>query len=118
MEEESTEKMKFPRVNARFVISYRIVEQDKIIDLTQIKNLSLGGMLFTTMENFTAGTQLAVEMRVPVDTDPVKIIGKVIDSCKVARGTIYNTRIEFLSIDDKHADKIKETIKRCLSKKG
>ena len=118
MDEKNTEKRKFPRVDARFVISYRIIEEDKITDLTQTKNLSLGGMLFTTMENFPTGTQLAVEMRVPVDRDPVKIIGKVIDSCKVTKGTIYNTRIEFLSVDDKHADKIKETIKRCFSKKG
>ena len=118
MDEKNIEKRKYPRVDARFVVSYRIVEEDEIKDLTQTKNLSLGGMLFTTMENFPAGTQLEVEMRVPVDRDPVNIIGRVIDSCRVAKGTIYNTRIAFLSVDDKHADKIKETIKRCLGKKG
>ena len=116
---EGAEKRKYPRVDARFIVSYRIIEHDKIIDITQTKNLSLGGILFTTTQYFTPGTQLAVDMRVPVDPNPVEIVGKVVDSCKVAKGgSIYNTRIEFLTIDEQHANKIKETINRCLSKKG
>ena len=118
MEGKDKEKRKYPRVDARFVVSYRIVEDDNIMDLSQIKNLSLGGMLFTTMDHFDPGTQLSIEMRVPVDPHPVEIVGRVVDSCKVSKESIYNTRIEFLTVDEHHINKIKETIKLCLSKKG
>ena len=66
-EYEGPEKRRFPRANGRFIVSYRVIPNNSNADITQTKNLSLGGMLLTTNCQFTEGTNLALEIRLPFD---------------------------------------------------
>ncbi|MBN1912940.1 MAG: PilZ domain-containing protein [Candidatus Omnitrophica bacterium] len=100
------ERRRAPRITARFVLSYRVLDDFEHADMTQLKNLSLGGMLLTTNREFNKGTFLAIEARLPFDPYPIKIIGRVLDSKEVTKDLIFDTRIEFLKIDDKHRKNI------------
>ena len=110
------ERRKLPRIVGRFIVSYGILEVSDNIDISQTKNLSLGGMFLTTNKQFCAGTNLALEIRLPFDPDPIMLIGKVIESREVTKGLIYDTRLECLSIDEKHRGALLETVMYYLKR--
>ncbi len=110
------EKRKNPRATGRFIVSYRILENYKNTDITQTKNLSLGGMLLTTNCQFQLGTTLALEIRLPFDANPINVIGKVLESKEITKDIIYDTRLAFLAIDEKHHKIINETVGYYLKK--
>lgn len=114
------EKRKTTRVGGRFIVSYRVLEKgecrDNCIDITQTKNISLGGMLLTTNKSFEPGTQLALEVRLPFDPHPMMLVGKVVASCEITQNLIYDTRIMFLSVDQRHKCIIEETVKHYVKK--
>ncbi len=110
------ERRRHPRINARFIVSYRILEEVNNVDITQTKNLSLGGMLLTTNKKFTIGTNLALEIRLPFDPNPIMIIAKVMDSREISKDLIYDTRLLFLAVDERHRNVIKETVDYYIKK--
>lgn len=111
------ERRKLPRVSTKFMVSYRILEEAEKVDLTQTKNISVGGMLLTTNKFFSPGTKLVLEIRLPIDPIPIMLIGKVIESGEVTRNLIYDTRIEFLAVDENHRRLLGQTVE-YFGKKG
>ncbi len=110
------EKRKHPRANGRFIVSYRVIPNNSNADISQTKNLSLGGMLLTTNCQFPVGTNLALEIRLPFDPNPIMIIAKVLESKEITKNIIYDTRLIFMAIDEKHRKVIGETISYYLKK--
>ena len=110
------ERRKHPRVNARFIVSYRILDEIDNVDISQTKNLSLGGMLLTTNKRFSIGTNLALEIRLPFDPNPIMIIAKVLDSREISKDLIYDTRLIFLAVDERHRKVIEETVDYYIKK--
>lgn len=111
------ERRRNPRVRGRFIVSYRIMDEVTSVDITQTKNLSLGGMLLTTNMKFDPGTHLAVEIRLPFEKSPIMLIGKVIDSCEITKDLIYDTQLEFIAIDESHRAIINKTVDFYINKK-
>jgi len=110
------ERRRHPRVSGRFIVSYRILEEVDNADITQTRNVGLGGMLLTTNRQFDSGTNLALEIRLPFDPHPIMIIGKVLESREITRNLIYDTRLTFLAIDERHRKIINETVDYYLKK--
>jgi len=110
------ERRKHPRVAGRFSVSYRVIEKPDEIDISQTKNLSLGGMLLTTNRAFAPGTQLALEMRLPFTRKPIILIGRVLESHEVTKDLIYDTRLEFIAIDEQHQKNLSQTLNFYLKK--
>lgn len=110
------DRRKYQRIVGRFIVSYRIIEEHSCVDVSQTKNISLGGMLLTTNRYFSPNTRLALEIRLPFDLHPIMIVGKVIDSHEIAKDLIYDTRLEFLSIDEKHKKVITQTVSYYVKK--
>jgi hypothetical protein len=113
---DGPEKRKYPRALGRFIVSYRVIPNNSNADLTQTKNLSLGGMLLTTNCKFSEGTNLALEIRLPFDPNPIMIIAKVLESKEITKGIIYDTRLIFLAVDEKHRKVINETVGYYIKK--
>ena len=110
------DRRKNPRISARFIVSYRILEEEDAVDISQTKNVSLGGMLLTTNREFKPGTNLALEIRLPFDPNPIMLIAKVLDSREIIKDLIYDTRLSFLAIDEKHRKVISDTVEYYLKK--
>lgn len=110
------ERRKHPRITGRFIVSYRILDEIDNADISQTKNLSIGGMLLTTNRQFEAGTNLALEIRLPFDPNPIMIIGKVLESREITKNLIYDTRLAFLAVDERHRNIINETVGYYLKK--
>ena len=113
---QGVEKRKYPRIDGRFIVSYRVIPSNSNADITQTKNLSLGGMLLTTNCCFPEGTRLALDIRLPFDPSPIMITAKVLESKEIIKSLIYDTRLIFLTIDEKHSKIINETVNYYLKK--
>ncbi|MCU0651732.1 MAG: PilZ domain-containing protein [Candidatus Omnitrophica bacterium] len=111
------ERRKNARISGRFIVSYRILEESNNVDISQTKNISLGGMLLTTNRNFEPGTNLAIEIRLPFDPNPIMLIGKVLESHEITKDLIYDTRMQFLAVDETHRDAINQTVDYYLKKR-
>ncbi|MBU2102022.1 MAG: PilZ domain-containing protein [Candidatus Omnitrophota bacterium] len=94
-----SERRKFPRFSANFVVSYRVKEVPDGYDLSQTKNVSQGGILLTTNRKFEKGTLLAMSIRFPFVAKRIEVTGEVVDSREVVRDLIYETRINFRDLD-------------------
>jgi hypothetical protein len=117
MKYSGSERRKHLRINnAHFVVSYRIFQESDNIDVSQTKNLSLGGMLLTTNKEFQPGTNLALEIRLPFDPNPIILVGKVLDSRQIIKDLLYDTRLEFLAVDENHRKIITKTVEHYLKK--
>lgn len=117
MKYSGQEKRKHPRIDGRFIVSYRVLEEEDNVDISQTKNLALGGMLLTTNKKFTPGTNLALEIRLPFHPEPITIIGKVKESREITKNLIYDTRLEFTKIvDEGHKKIVHETVAYYLRK--
>ena len=110
------ERRKHPRVAGRFIVSYRIMNDSDNIDISQTKNLCMGGMLLTTNMKFDTGVNLALEIRLPFDPHPIMIIGRVLESREIMKDMIYDTRIEFIAVDERHRKIISETVGYYIKK--
>jgi hypothetical protein len=44
------------------------------------------------------------------------LIGKVVDSREISKDLIYDTRLEFLAVDEKHRKVISQTVNYYLKK--
>ncbi len=110
------EKRKHPRITGRFIVSYRILEEEDNLDISQTRNLSLGGMLLTTNRQLEPGTNIALEIRLPFDPNPMMLIAKVVESHEITKDLIYDTRLDFLAVDEKHRNIISQTIDYYLKK--
>ena len=117
MNYKGPERRKHPRINGRFIVSYRILEEADNVDITQTKNICLGGMLLTTNMRFERGTTLAVEIRLPFEKNPIMLIGKVVDSNEITKDLIYDTQLEFIAIDENHRSIISKTIDFYINKR-
>jgi len=98
------------RIDRNFVVSYRIYGEPNDIDVSQTKNFSEGGMLLTTNRSFDSGTILAIEIRLPLISQPIRLLGKILDSKEIARNLIYETRLVFTYMDDQSRNFIKNTV--------
>ncbi|MFA5356035.1 MAG: PilZ domain-containing protein [Candidatus Omnitrophota bacterium] len=116
MSRSGPERREHPRVNACFSVSYRIIEETEYPSFSQAKNISLGGILLTTNRKLEEGTNIALEIRLPFDPDPIMITGRVLESREISRDLIYDTRINFQSIDEKHKGILKESIDYYIKK--
>lgn len=110
------ERRKHQRINARFMVSYRLLDEVNRVDATQTKNLCLGGMLLTTNKQFQPGTKLILEIRLPFYSNLVTIIAEVQESREITKDLIYDTRLSFLAIDEKHKSTINQTVDHYLKR--
>lgn len=114
-EDRIVERRRHPRVTGRFMVSYRILDENSL-DFTQSKNISQGGMLLTTNRQFAEGVCLAVEIRLPFERTPIMLIGRVVESMEITQDLIYDTRLEFLSVDESHRKVLEKTVAYYLKK--
>ncbi|MBU1887649.1 MAG: PilZ domain-containing protein [Candidatus Omnitrophica bacterium] len=113
------ERRKFVRIDANFMISYSdITTAETKSDLTQTKNISMGGILFTTDRKFQPDTILKVKIRLPGSPDYLHAKVKVIDSRQRIRGVMYDTRVKFVGIKDEDKDAIKRVVEYSTQNKS
>ncbi|MDD5156250.1 MAG: PilZ domain-containing protein [Candidatus Omnitrophica bacterium] len=110
------ERRKHPRISNRFVVCYRLLQEQDKIETSQTKDLCIGGMLLTTHRQFEPGSSLVLEIRLPFHAHTVTLIAKVIESREVTKDLIYDTRLSFCAINEKQRKVIADTVNYYLKK--
>ena len=110
------ERRKHKRIDASFIVSYRIKQEINNSDLSQTKNVSEGGMLLTTNRKFDKGTHLEMIIRFPFLPKRINIEGEVVDSKEVVRNVIYETRIKFFGLEEAIISSLSDFVKKHSQK--
>jgi len=106
------ERRQFPRIDGTFVVSYgEALDDRQKIDITQTRNISEGGLLFTTDRKFQSGIVLKLKLRLPGYPDYITLKVEVVESKEIAgKGFLYDTRVKFISIKDEIKDVIRKIV--------
>jgi len=109
------ERRKFIRIKGSFVISYSDISSVQAkSDISQTKDVSLGGILFTTDRKFEVGTILRIKLKLPESPDYLKVKVKVVGSRERAKNILYETRVRFISIREEDKDSIAKLVEYNL----
>src|SRR3989338_1123238 len=111
------ERRKFVRIDESFVVYYTTVAPDEPkSDVSQTKNISIGGILFITDRKFFQGTVLKLRIKLPDVPDYVNVRVKVVDSKERLKNIIYETRAQFIGISEEDKDSINKMVEYHLKK--
>lgn len=113
---EGPERRRDPRLKGSFIVSYRILNEINNADLSQTKNISAGGMLFTTDRNFEEGTLLSLYVRLPFIEEKIELTGRVLGCREVVKDLIYETRLCFLETPTDVLLRIRDVINKFLER--
>ncbi len=110
------ERRRYVRINASFVLSYIDVTPElSKNDITQTRNISLGGILITTDKQIAVGTVLKLKLKIPAAPTDVEVKVEVVDSKEKVKDLLYETRGRFLALKDEdknYIDKVVEIYSR------
>lgn len=110
MAEDSKEKRKYLRIDATYVVSYCAREESPYYNISQMRNISQGGAVFTADKDFSPGMVLTLIMRFPfLLGKKIEAQARVVDS-KKRKASLYEIRVEFVDLDEEIFRKIGEFI--------
>ena len=100
------ERRRFGRINARVPLQFKDIQRPiEIYNGTLTKDISEGGVRFTSNDFLSIFTRLFVEVSVPSFSRPIKAISKVAWIQKQPRANQYIVGLQFLDMteeDRKH----------------
>jgi hypothetical protein len=93
------ERRKHVRVDRNFILTYFDKRAPTVKnEITQLRNISRGGMCFVATKPFELSTVLTIEMRTPFTTGSVTLEGTVLESRERIKGLIYDIRLQFQNL--------------------
>ena len=105
------ERRRFVRIDGTFVLSYRQAGiEDPKSDITQTRNISVGGLLFMTDKLFPLGAILVLKLRLPDREDHIDIKVKVVGSRQIRKNVLYETRAKFVDIKEEDRDAVRKIV--------
>ena len=105
------ERRKFERLKKKFIVSYHpLDEPNTAFDISQIKDIGLGGMRFVANRAYIPGTPLAIELQTPFIWDRLCLQAKVLESKEIIENLLYDTRVAFSDLDEKAKHYLSKTI--------
>ena len=91
-----TERRKYIRIKKNFIISYHDQEDPSVKhDVSQIKNIGLGGSCFITSYYCAPSTKMGIELKTPYLAGTVHLDGTVLESHEKIPHLLYETRVVF-----------------------
>jgi hypothetical protein len=105
------EKRKAVRINKQLAVQFGTKTGETIHwDMSLIKDISESGICIRTGPGLNTDDICYLRFRMPLHPEEtLEIAGKIVEST-VARLSIYNTRIEFLNLDDNQTRQLREFI--------
>lgn len=99
-EQSPSERRQSHRIKKNFILTYFVkTDPSHKYEITQLKNISLGGMCFITTKPFARGTALGVDLKTPYLADTTHLEGRVLESHEKVKNMIYETRLQFEALN-------------------
>jgi len=89
------ERRKHPRVEKHFIITfYDLDKKDADHCISQLKNISYGGLCFSSSFPLALGTKLQTMIKTPYMGQAVNVVTRVVDSKEKVPNVIYDIRVK------------------------
>ncbi len=95
MSENFQNRRQHVRVYRNFILSYKMKGKDELVDVSQINNLSRGGVSFISTCPFETGIPLTIHIRTPFLAEAIDVEGVVLDYKEKIAEMIYEIRVKF-----------------------
>ncbi len=108
-QKEFEEKRKYIRLGTHHLLKYKELGKGK--ELSFIRNIGGGGVLFYSEKNLPKNDVIELEINFPQYPQPIKANAKVLRTVKLADMGGYEVAAEFISVDEEARDFITKKIK-------
>ncbi len=89
-------RRKHVRIYRNYILSYHLKGKGNVkYEMSQVNNISKGGINFTVTAPFEVGSELVIELKTPFLNDHVVLEGAVLDSREKIQGLLYEVRVQF-----------------------
>lgn len=115
---EGAERRQFARIKKHYII--RFAQKNNLslkYEVSQVENISKGGMSFSSAISFPADTELMIELRTPYMSETVHLVGVVLESKAKIPGILFQNRLKFTNLTTAAQD-ILEKIEKYNLKGG
>ncbi len=110
--DEGFEQRKYFRLDKAIIVSYCLKDDPrKKYDMSQTKNISYGGLLFTAGQYFEKGTSLDMIIKFPFIRERIKMLGEV-TYCSLKKGNIYELGVKFCDLEPRILEEFKKYLVR------
>ena len=89
-----------PRISWAFIVKFRRWAKESSWQSSTIKNISVGGCYFGSMNDFSSGEILEIQVKLPAIKEPLLFKGQVKRCDRQEGGNIYFVAVEFLEMDE------------------
>lgn len=111
------EKRRYPRVETRFPLKYKeLQEPSREYRGTITKNLSEGGVRFRSDRFISLACRLVIELNIPSATRPIRAISKITWIKKLPVGDDYEVGNQFLEISKEDRNFIQNFVDSQINK--
>ncbi len=98
-EKQGIERRQFVRIKKNYIIRFFEKNNPSVkFEVSQIENISKGGLCFTSNVFLTIGSNIAIELRTPYIADTIYLEGHLLNSTEKVRGLIYVNHLKFLNV--------------------
>ncbi|MBF0387290.1 MAG: PilZ domain-containing protein [Candidatus Omnitrophica bacterium] len=99
-EAEGKERRQFIRIEKHFILRFYLKVNPALeFEISQIENISKGGLCFTSTLSFKKDDLVVVELRTPYLTNVVNFEGTIVAIQEKVKGMIYSNHLQFQNID-------------------
>ncbi len=111
------DRRKFPRTSHTYTISFKEHNEPEINwDISNTRNLSLGGALFLSSEPLLTGSLLDIRLKIPAQNAHCKCRA-IVQRCKGPfKGAFYKIAIYFAEIDTNSIEQLRKSVGFFLEK--
>lgn len=98
---DKNNRRKFQRINKQFILTYfHIQDPENQYEITQLKNISEGGMCFVASRPSELNTQIGIKLKTPYLSDTTYFEGTVLGSHEKISNLVYEIRTEFSPLNE------------------
>jgi len=111
------ERRRFVRISTNFVVSYYVYPGHiNKTDMSLTRNVSLGGVCFTSDKHFPPGTILHITLRLPKVTKLIETLGEVVYVQQERnKKFLFDLGIKFIQAEENDLYLLENIIKECAS---
>jgi len=111
-----SERRKHPRTDVSMEVNYHVLGVIDNLEFAQTKDSSLAGFLLRTDKEIKRGVCLVLEIPWPSRLTPIRLLGRVVDSRLSNNPITFDTRIEFLAMNEETRRIVTKLIQHYIGK--
>ncbi len=109
LEPLGAERRQFARIKKNYIVRFYQKDNPTVkLEISQVENVSKGGLCFTSTILFKQNDMLSLELRTPYISDTIYLEGIILDIQEKIKGMIYKNRLQFQNISPMAAAVLKK----------